>query len=88
MKDVEIEIARESLLRQAEDEVMSLRTYLGAIDERMLRSEEVILGATVEKLLITTKSIENIASVLRYLNAWEENGDPPQLSYKEKPMVS
>lgn len=77
----EFETARASLVGQAENEVLTLRNYLGSIDENDFLTNDQILSDAILRVFYVAEGLKKIANVLQYVDAWEENGDPPQLSY-------
>ena len=80
METEELRIARGSLLKQFDEEVLRLKDYLKDISEKDLLNPQKT-GAIVEEIFCTCKGIEKIAHVMEYIDAWSENGDPPQFRY-------
>ena len=79
----EFRIAHESLTRQAVQEVKNLRECLNVIDPDALENDDgTALADAVERIIFACEGIRKIGYAQEYVEAWEENGDPPQLSYR------
>ena len=81
--ETEFRIARESLNGQFNAEVLALRDYLKDISEEDLDNPKKA-GEVISAIYYTNKGIEKIAHAMEYVDAWEENGDPPQFSYTKE----
>lgn len=78
----EFGIARKSLIFQSEKEVINLKNYLNSISDDDIRGDDSkILGDAVLQIFLTGEGLKRLAGVMEYIDLWEENGDPPQLSY-------
>ena len=80
---VDFEIARKSLVGQAYKTILKLKDTLKDITQEDLYDDKK-LNDIITAMFYADKDICQISSVLKYIDAWEENGDPPQLSYKKE----
>ena len=80
---VDFEIARKSLVGQIDNKILKLKDKLKDITQEDLDDYRKVADI-VETIFYASEDIRQISSVLHYIVAWEENGDPPQLSYKKK----
>lgn len=81
----DFETARKSLTCQVIREVKNLREYLSAIDPEELENDGgYMLADAIEKIVFVSEGIKKINYAQEYIDAWEENGDPPQLNYRNE----
>lgn len=81
---VDFEIARKSLVGQVDKTILKLKDDLKDITQEDLDNGDQKIMDIIKAILCASEDIRQISSVLRYIDAWEENGDPPQLSYKKE----
>ena len=78
----DFEEVRVGLSNQIDREVLGLKHYMEALDEEVITSNPDLMGKVVERIFYTFSGLEKLAAVLSFIDCWEENGEPPQLSYR------
>lgn len=78
----DFEEVRVGLSNQIDREVLGLKHYMEALDEETITSDPDQMAEVVERIFYTFSGLEKLAAVLGFMDCWEENGEPPQISYK------
>lgn len=76
----DFEDVRVSLCNGIDDEILKLKHFMEGIDENTFGNDSETVGRICEKIFYTAEGLKKLADVLAFIDCWEENGEPPQLS--------
>ena len=71
---------RTNLINDIDKEILSLKHFLEGVDEEKVINDPEICAEVAERIFYAAEGLKKISSVLEFIDGWEENGDPPQLS--------
>lgn len=76
----DFENVRIDLSNGIDHEILALKHFMESIDENTFGDDPETTAAICERIFYTAKGLEKLADVLSFVDCWEENGEPPQLS--------
>lgn len=78
----DFEEVRIGLCDGIDQEILKLKHFMEAIDEDKFSEDPKAVAEIVERIFYANEGINKLANVLSFIDCWEENGDPPQLSQR------
>lgn len=78
----DFEEVRTSLCNGIDREILELKHFMESIDENTFNTDPAVISEIVERILYASEGLKKLAGVLSFIDCWEENGEPPQLSRK------
>ena len=82
----DFEEVQTGLNKQIDQEILGLKEYLKDIQPDDLKDSEKT-GEIVERIFYASEGLKRLACVLGFMDCWEDNGQPPQISIDSKWMT-
>ena len=81
MTEEEFKDIREHNIGQIERVILETREKMIAYDKNDILEREDVVNDLIEAIVAAYDGIKKVASVIEFMDAWEENGDVPSLGY-------
>ena len=78
---MDFEEARIGLSNQIKREITELKKNLEEFDEKAAFDYDSVAKAA-ERIFYAAEGLKKLSNVLDYIDCWEENDEPPQISWK------
>jgi len=76
----DFEDVRIGLSNGIDREILNLKHFMETIDENTFGNDQRTVANIVEQIFYANEGIKKLVNVLSFIDCWEENGEPPQLS--------
>ena len=76
----DFEDVRISLSNGIDREILNLKHFMETIDEDTFGNDPHVVGKITERIFYVSEGLKKLGAVLSFIDCWEENGEPPQLS--------
>jgi len=76
----DFEEVRIGLCNGIDQEILKLKHFMESLDDDSIIDNPDLEAEIYGRIFYASKGIEKLASVLGFIDCWEENGEPPQLN--------
>ena len=76
----DFEDVRINLSNGIDREILNLKHFMETIDENTFGNDQRTVANIAERIFYASEGLKKLSAVLGFIDCWEENGEPPQLS--------